>query len=141
MRVKFHGLFKVFFLIHSMKHSQLSPFWNALPFADFSLHSSNLGIFLKSTRSLPWVPPLWRTYTNYTPKYDVSSELNPLSLPKQRPCNQNTLLCTPIPQSPNTSKTKFFWFLHYFSIICFTLQIYKKLFILKNYLWQAIFLT
>jgi len=30
-------LFKVFFLIHSMKHCQLSPSWNVLPFSDFLL--------------------------------------------------------------------------------------------------------
>lgn len=54
-----------------------------------------------------------------------------------------TTVPTPILLSLKIEKKKkiFFLFLQYFSIIFFMLQVYKKLFTLKNYLWQTISLT
>lgn len=129
-------LFKVFFLIHSMKHCQLSPSWNVLPFSDFPLFL-NCRHFSKG-HSFTFMGTISVVNTH---KFHLQTWC--LFWISNRSCYISkifwfvTTVPTPILFSPKIEK-KFFLFLQYFSIIFFMLQVYKKLLTLKNYLWQTI---
>lgn len=129
-------LFKVFFLIHSMKHCQLSPSWNVLPFSDFPLFL-NCRHFSKG-HSFTFMGTISVVNT-----HKLHLQTWCLFWISNRSCYISkifwfvTTVPTPILFSPKIEK-KFFLFLQYFSIIFFMLQVYKKLLTLKNYLWQTI---